>query len=110
MDTQPGEIWKDLMGWETFYKISSFGRIYSIPHPRCEHCGYEGRKGRMIKEGGCKSGPKRYHATSLSKPGLNGQRSFTVHRLVAKHFLPPPEDPAKIWVNHKDGNKYNNHV
>lgn len=33
-----------------------------------------------------------------------------VHRLVAKTFLPPPASEKHVWVNHKDGNKENNHV
>lgn len=40
----------------------------------------------------------------------NGKyKSFLVHRLVAKYYLPDPEDGQTI-VNHKDGNKMNNHV
>lgn len=33
-----------------------------------------------------------------------------VHRLVALTWLPPPTDSEKIEINHKDGNKQNNHV
>jgi hypothetical protein len=37
---------------------------------------------------------------------LNGKH-HNVHRIVAKAFIPRPTD--KEYVNHKDGNKLNNH-
>lgn len=35
-------------------------------------------------------------------------KNIAIHRLVAKTFIPNPDN--KPWVNHKDGNKLNNHV
>lgn len=37
-----------------------------------------------------------------------GKLRESIHRLVAKEFIPNPEN--KPYVNHKDGNKLNNHV
>lgn len=38
-------------------------------------------------------------------------KSFLVHRLIARAFLGPPPDSTNRWlVNHKDGDKSNNHA
>lgn len=55
-------------------------------------------------------------AKTLTKKGyqkvgivMNGKiYNRTIHRLVAKAFIPNPE--GKLTVNHKDGDKHNNHV
>lgn len=40
---------------------------------------------------------------------IQGRRqTFSVHRLVARHFIPNPD--GKPYVNHKDGDKSNNLV
>ena len=39
---------------------------------------------------------------------LFGDSRLHVHQLVAKQFLPNPDN--RTQVNHKDGNKLNNHV
>ena len=48
-----------------------------------------------------------YHCLTLTTN--SGQpRNFRVHRLVGLVFIPNPEN--KPYINHKDGNKSNNHV
>ena len=38
----------------------------------------------------------------------NGEgKDFSIHRLVAKAFIPNPE--SKSFINHKDGNRFNNY-
>lgn len=49
-----------------------------------------------------------YYATGLRD--RNGNRlHYEVHKLVAKTFIPNSK-PTRKQVNHKDGNKLNNHV
>lgn len=36
-------------------------------------------------------------------------RPYSAHVLVALTYLPPPISDKHVWVNHKDGNKSNNH-
>lgn len=51
-------------------------------------------------------GPNGYYCVNLS---INGKcKTFQVHRLIAKAFLPKPSE--KNIINHKDGNKLNNRI
>ena len=47
-----------------------------------------------------------YHRVTFSQG--NKQRRASVHRVIAEHFLEAM--PGKDVVNHKDGNKINNHA
>lgn len=85
------EIWKDIKGYEGLYKISNYGRIYS----------YYSKK--LLKTTLCNGGYLRGHLYKNTKV-----KAFLVHRLVAKAFIPNPEN--KPEVNHIDGNKKNNNV
>ena len=84
------EIWKDVKGFENLYKISNCGNVFS--------CKY----GRMLKpaeRGG-------YLRVTLTKD--KKQNRCSIHRLVAENFL--NNKGNKTQVNHKDGNKKNNHI
>lgn len=101
------EIWKDIEGLEKKYQISNFGRIKGLSRT----CFYQ-RKDRTI-ETAIKIKEKifkhrvdydGYHIIRLSTEGC--RKFFKLHRLVAKSFIPNPEN--KPQVNHINGKKYDN--
>lgn len=86
------ELWKPIKNYENYYQISSFGRIKSIH-----------KKPHKILKLSLRS---EYLGTQLNKNGKG--KTFSIHRLVSLSFFNNFDD-RKI-VNHKDGNKLNNHV
>ena len=101
------EIWKDIEGFEGLYQVSNLGRVRSLdrvvirPHPKDKHlCEYK-IKGRILVQLPSTNG---YHSVNLHKEQM--QIHVTVHRLVARAFVPGYFDGAH--VNHKDENKHNN--
>lgn len=98
------EIWKDIVGYEGLYQISSFGRVKSIG--RDKSVGAE-RGFYNIGDIYLKYSERRgYNGVSLCKNGK--VKPFSVHRLVAKHFLENKDN--KTTVNHINGNKKDNRL
>lgn len=94
------EIWKDIEGYNGLYQISNLGRVKSLGR-RGKGCSLEDRilKSMINKDG--------YHLVNL-KDTNHVAKWFTIHRLVALHFIPNPNDYKEI--NHKDEIKGNNIV
>lgn len=90
------EEWKAIEGFEGRYEISNFGNVKSLHS-------YGGNKCRIMKPGERSDG---YLHIGLSKNGIS--KHYTVHRLVAKAFIPNPDNLEMI--NHKDENRANNRV
>lgn len=93
-----GEIWKDIKGFEGLYMISNYGRIKAINYGT--HYKTQLLKQRTDKKG--------VYCVDISKN--NTKFNKTVHRLVAKHFIPNPyKKPQVIHINgDKSDNKVNN--
>lgn len=85
------EVWKDVQGYEGRYRVSNFGNVLSLVSNKP-------LKPRRSKKG--------YLTVVLYLKGK--AKEFKIHRLVAMHFIPNPEN--KPEVNHKDGNKENNYI
>lgn len=86
------EIFKDIEGYEGLYRISSWGRVFSIENSKFLN--------PTLTEKG-------YSRVDLFDAD-NKRKHHKVHRLVAMAFIPNPE--CKPQVNHLDGNKQNNSV
>lgn len=98
------EIWKSIEGYEGLYEVSDLGNIKSLERL----CKSRGKRFRPTKEMIKKQVPNKqgYMLISLSKNSKC--KNFSVHRLVAKAFIPNPNNFPQ--VNHKDEIKSNNAV
>lgn len=95
---------KPIKNYEGLYEISEFGNIYSVE--KIVKCG---RKGSSIRKQERKEKIPRfnkngYKRVSICKEGI--RKTYSIHRLVAITFI---EGDSGLTVNHKDGNKLNNH-
>ena len=97
------ETWKDAVGYEGIYEISSLGSLRTKEGKitRTNRHGERHWKQRILK---LKSDRNGYKRVSLWIDGKN--QDWLVHRLVAIAFLPNPNKYP--MVNHKDGNTSNN--
>ena len=84
------EIWKDVIGFEPYYKVSNKGEVFSM------------RKNSILPGYTDKDG---YLRVSLQGATKN-KKIMAIHRIVALAFIPNPE--RKPEVNHKDFNRKNN--
>lgn len=85
----PGEVWKSV---SPTVRLSNMGRVLRQYSNGLCSIAVE------AKDAYCMDGYPQIH--------FDNTRKF-LHVMVAKMFLPPPNDPAKILVNHKDGDLFN---
>lgn len=94
------EEWRDIKGYEGLYQVSNLGRVKSL----VRNTGNQFGKEEYILKSRTKN--HNYLEVALSKNG--NKKFYTIHRLVALHFIPNPNNYPVI--NHKDENPRNNRV
>ena len=88
------EEWRDVVGFEDYFKVSNLGRVFSK------------RTNKILKQTMLKTG---YASFATRIGGRKGQtHCFRVHILVAKAFISNPENKAQ--VNHINGIKTDNRL
>lgn len=90
------EIWKDIQGYEGLYMISNYGNVKSLGNNKS-------RKEKILNP---RTNTKGYKQIALCKN--NKRKYYSIHKLVALHFIPNPNNLSEI--NHKDENKNNNSI
>ena len=78
------EEWKDIKGYEGLYQVANLGRVKSLGNNKS-------KREKILKPGKCKDG---YLIVRLYKNGKG--KPFTVHRLVALHFIDNPNNYKEI--------------
>lgn len=92
IESLPNEEWRDVVGYEGLYQVSSLGRV----------CNTKSKRVLRHKITNRKDGGSGYHIVNLY---INKKKvSASVHRLVAKAFIPNPENKPQIdHINCKRG-------
>lgn len=98
------EIWKPICGYEGLYEVSNLGRVRSLDRI----VNYNDGRKRLFKSCVLKAAIKKngYLIVSLHKNGEH--KTPLVHRLVAKAFIPNPNNLPQ--VNHINEIKTDNRI
>ena len=99
------EVWKDIASFEGRYAVSNLGRVKAHAHLR-HGVGMSGSGAVAYKEKILTPGTSAAGYLAVGLCGAGGRKNYLVHRLVAKAFLPNPDNRPQ--VNHKDGDKAHN--
>lgn len=94
------EIWKDIKDYEGLYQVSNLGRVKRILFINNK---FIKKENKILK-----IQTNKFNRQYISLYKNNKRKNCTVHRLVAKAFIPNPNNLPEI--NHIDGNPSNNNV
>jgi hypothetical protein len=104
------ESWKPIKGYEGFYLISNKGNVLALEKTvTCERYGKNYTQTYPQKTLKLTTSNYGYAVVSLFNRVSPKAKQHLVHRLVAQAFVSNDQE-SKNQVNHKDGNKLNNHA
>jgi len=98
------ERWRDVVGFEGYYRISDYGRLKSLPRLLWNGYGYFKSKERIRKP---RVGTDGYYALPLIVDKEISEKR--VNGLVAEAYCRHVPNGYKNLVNHKDGIRLNNY-
>lgn len=101
-----GEEWRDIIGYEGLYMVSSYGRVIGLPISYMRNKGIHTKDYRILKQTVHPRKKLNYYRIRLSKNHTN--KLVYVHRLVAMAFIPNPNNFP--FIDHIDRNGLNNNV
>lgn len=103
-------MWKEIKGYEGYYEVSNEGRVRSLTRTILDSRGVlrtlSGSEMKLSESTHRDRGGDGYFVVNLRRDHTSNV--CPVHRLVAEAFI--PNDDNLPTVNHKDGDKHNNHV
>jgi len=104
IDILQDEIWKDVLGWEGLYQVSSLGRFKTLEREKT--IGRAGKK--LMPPKIMKQNDRRGYLSILFWKDYYEYQKLPSHVVVASHFI--SNDDNKRTVNHKNGIKTDNRV
>ena len=86
------ELWKDVVGYEGWYKISNIGNVKRIKKIHCNH----GKKNYVFREYILKPSKDRKGYLVVTVTDCVSKKHVKVHRLVAQAFIPNPDEKEQV--------------
>ena len=100
------EVWKDVVGYEGLYQVSSMGRIKRLHYEYVDTWGTGRHRVFPEKFVSLQISTSGYYVVDLYKDCK--RKRYYVHRLMAQSFIPNPNNLP--CINHKDEIRTNNTV